>query len=1133
MASMKLGPIGFRTVGQKLRILIVAVPILVLVVTLVVTYCNSVWALHGEELRKYRTELTAGATALDAFFSRIALLPQCIAARQRALSRTPDDQTWDVLHEMLHSPASKDCYGLYIAFEGIDPTVQPEGMQWVDRNSKKQTRMSYNHNIRSPLSEWYHGAIARWKREIELETPPAERGHFVSEPAFEPDSSNKLLVSVTTVVEDSKGEIIGVAGVDLYCGTLDAYIRRIVKDLNAGKSAKNRDDKIVAYLLSPTHMVIARTDLETRDERPRAFVEEDGCKEGLKPQSLEGQSIVSGGVRRRLFWTQAKESGWKIVLSVPEADIDASALQMVAKSTLFGSIGPAIMVIIASIVAGWLTDPIPKLTAAAEAVESGDYRDDGLNSIATRKDEFGQLARGFQRMVAEVSTREGQLKQAQADILSRERHYRSLIENGSDVISILDRDGVIVYESPSIRRVLGYEPEELVGTPRFSFIHPDDLTRVSEAFDRKVQGLEVQAIEYRFRHRDGSWRTLEATSTNLVDDPAVEGVVINSRDVTERKRAQAEIDDLRRRYAAELEERVRIRTAELAHKNEELKSAYEATDQAMKLQEVFLSNVAHDLRTPLTIVIGYSEDMLRRARKKGQEAFIPDLSLIVNKGKDLLELINDLLNLSKAMNEKGVELDLKRFEVAPMIRSRMEGIGAISQKLRNTIELNLAPDLGAMFADESKVWRILMNLLTNSCKFTKNGTITLEAQRVAKDDGDRLLFRISDTGMGMAPEQTAKLFDRFAQVHASSGKMQAGVGLGLSICLLYCRAMGGLIKVESEVGRGTVFEVDLPAEVSEKPALPANPVARTTRPSPEPPPAENPPDDDRANLVLIIDDDVSVCELMRRNLGEEGIPSLAAHSGEEGLRLAKKWLPSAIILDIMMPGIDGWAVLAALKSDSEMTGIPVIMASMLDEKERGIRMGADEYVSKPLGPDRLTELIRKYRRGHDSGKILYVQDQSEMSRNLAGSLREQGWEVGELTDGPSALNSLRESRPDLILLDLMMPDRGGMSILAEIRGNDVWQSIPIIVITAADLDFDARRRLQGQVEKILTTGVFGRDDLLREVRSLIAQPRREHAAHDGFQVVVDPSPSLSRSDFSRANRSEELGLGPTEVGPTL
>jgi len=186
------------------------------------------------------------------------------------------------------------------------------------------------------------------------------------------------------------------------------------------------------------------------------------------------------------------------------------------------------------------------------------------------------------------------------------------------VIAVLDSDGIIRYESRRSAGSWATSPRSWWGRLGSRSSIPMTWARVAEAFDRKVHGLEVQAIEYRFLHKDGSWRTLEATSTNLVDDPAVEGVVINSRDITERKRAQAEIDDLRRRYAAELEERVRIRTAELAHKNEELKSAYEATDQAMKLQEVFLSNVAHDLRTPLTIVIGYSEDMLRRARRRAR-----------------------------------------------------------------------------------------------------------------------------------------------------------------------------------------------------------------------------------------------------------------------------------------------------------------------------------------------------------------------------------------------------------------------------------------------------------------------------------------------------------------------------------
>ena len=1096
---MNSGHFGVRTFGQKLRILIVSVPVVVLIGTAIVGYFSNQRWMHNQELREIRTELKAGAKALDEFFRRVAILPRCIAARQRALETPsePNPNTPGILLEMLESAALKECYGLYLAFEGVDPTKRAEGVQSVDRKKKTRTRMLYDHNdATNPLTRWYHGAVANWRRKgLESGTRAEDDVHYVGEPIFDAGGSDVLLVSITQVVHDREGRLIGVAGVDLECKGLNEFAETIVAWQGERKAAGGRRSGIHAFLLSPTNMVIARTDRKPLPEVPVPF--EEGGRSMTPGAGFpeEGLPIAVDGTRRLLFCTTAQQSGWKIVLSVPEAEVDDSARAMVVRSTLLGSIGPAVLVLIASGLAGWLTGPIPRLTAAAQAVEAGDYRCEGLDSIASRQDEFGQLARGFRRMVGEVSTREGQLKRAKAEILSRESHFRSLIENGSDVISVLDRGGTVRYESPSIRRVLGYEAGELVGSPCFDAIHPDDLSTVSAAFERHSRGLsDGSTIEYRFRHKDGSWRALEATSTNLLDDPAVRGIVVNSRDVTERKRAQAELDELRRRHSDELEGRVRIRTAELAHKNEELKAANEATDRAMKLQEVFLSNVAHDLRTPLTIVIGYSEDLLRRAGKKGQDAFIPDLNLIVNKGKDLLELINDLLNLSKAMNEKGVELDLGRFEVAPMIRARMEGIGAIARKQGNTIDLRLSPDVGAMFADESKVWRVLMNLLTNACKFTKDGTITLDADRVAGESGDRLIFRVVDTGLGMGPEQAAKLFDRFSQVHASSGKMQAGVGLGLSICQLYCRAMGGTIGVESDAGVGTTFRVDLPAEVAEKPA-PSTTLARNARAAAEPPVAQaapsDPPLEERANLVLIIDDDASVCELIRRNLGEEGIASRAANSGEEGLRLAKQLLPSAIILDILMPGIDGWAVLAALKTDSEMTEIPVIMASMLDEKERGLRMGADEYVSKPFGPERLAELLRKHLRGRDSGKILCVEGRSEGGDRMANSLRDQGWEVREAADWPTAREILLGSSPDLILIDLMVPDDGGMSILAQVRDNPAWQAIPIIVITATDLDPDARRRLQGQVEKIFTTGVFGRDDLLREVRSLVSQHRRE------------------------------------------
>ena len=325
-------------------------------------------------------------------------------------------------------------------------------------------------------------------------------------------------------------------------------------------------------------------------------------------------------------------------------------------------------------------------------------------------------------MVKEVAGREQQLRQAQDDLSHREQHYRALIENATDLITILGPDGVIRYKSPSVQRILGYTADELVGRPAFEFIHPDDRVSVRESIRRLVDhpGTHGQA-EYRFRHKDGSWRTLESHCSVLIGDPAVGGIIVNSRDITERKRDETEILQLN----ARLEERVRSRTAELEQKNEELHGAKEATEQAMKQQEVFLSNVAHDLRTPLTIVIGYSEDLLRRAKKKGNDAFIPDLRLIVNRGKELLELINDLLNLSKAMNDKGIELDIEEFDVEEMVRGHDGGdrhdrpeVGQHDRVPSRSRPGHHDRRQGQGLAD------LLMNLLSNACKFTKDGTIT-------------------------------------------------------------------------------------------------------------------------------------------------------------------------------------------------------------------------------------------------------------------------------------------------------------------------------------------------------------------------------------------------------------------------
>jgi CheY-like chemotaxis protein len=246
-------------------------------------------------------------------------------------------------------------------------------------------------------------------------------------------------------------------------------------------------------------------------------------------------------------------------------------------------------------------------------------------------------------------------------------------------------------------------------------------------------------------------------------------------------------------------------------------------------------------------------------------------------------------------------------------------------------------------------------------------------------------------------------------------------------------------------------------------------------------------------MVLVIDDDVSISDLIRRNLTDEGYEARTAHSGEEGLLLAKQLSPSAIILDVVMPGIDGWAVLAALKSDSKTAGIPIIMASMLDERERGLHMGANAYVTKPFSRELLAELLHEHV-GRHAPRVLVVEDDSNTRDLLVQMLDEHGFDVSSATDGAEALESLRKHPHDIVLLDLLLPTVDGFQIIDEIRKDPALEPIPIIVITGAELDADTRRRLQGQVERVLKKGLYSRDQVFREIQSFLSR-NADAAAH--------------------------------------
>src|SRR5262249_49289665 len=350
--------------------------------------------------------------------------------------------------------------------------------------------------------------------------------------------------------------------------------------------------------------------------------------------------------------------------------------------------------------------------------------------------------------------------------------------------------------------------------------------------------------------------------------------------------------------------------------------------------------------------------------------------------------------------------------------------------------------------------------------------VTLPVERAGTDGREELVFSVSDTGIGMTPEQLGKLFEAFSQADAATTRKYGGTGLGLALSRRLCRMMGGDVLVDSEEGRGSTFTIRLPAVVAD--ALDeANAAGESD--------ADAPPG---VGTVLVIDDEAAVRDLMQRFLTKDGFKVVTASGGEEGLRRARELRPDAITLDVMMPGMDGWAVLSALKADPEIADIPVIMLTIVDDKNLGYALGASDYLNKPIDRGRLMTVLAKYRRDLP---VLVVDDDTSVRQLLRRMLEPEGYTVVEAENGRAALERLREVSPSAVLLDLMMAEMDGFEFVEAFRRHEAWRAIPIVVVTAKDLSGDDRERLNGHVQKILQKGAHSRAELLSEVRELVTQ----------------------------------------------
>ncbi len=510
----------------------------------------------------------------------------------------------------------------------------------------------------------------------------------------------------------------------------------------------------------------------------------------------------------------------------------------------------------------------------------------------------------------------------------------------------------------------------------------------------------------------------------------------------------------------------------------ELKQREQDAEDANRAKSQFLANMSHELRTPLNAVIGITEMLEEDAEELGQDDFVEPLQRISRAGNHLLDLINEILDLSKIEAGK-LELNLETFDFVSLLQDAVGTAQGLAAKNGNTLTARYPDAPCEMLSDMTRLRQIVLNLLSNACKFTEDGEITLTASTLGVGDKDWLELSVADTGIGLTQEQIGKLFQEFTQADTSTTRKYGGTGLGLAISRRLCLMMGGDIEVESAPGEGSTFTVKIPLEPHGLDHAPRH-VFPPTKPRSDTASPNN-------GSVLVVDDDEAVCEVMRVFLAKEGFDVITAKNGRDALEIARKLNPSVITLDVIMPDPDGWDVLTALKADEALANIPVIMLTMLDEAQKGYRLGATHYLTKPLDRQRLRSLLDQYRNSHDAPIALVVEDDEATRHWLSEYLKGEGWRVEEGEDGRAGLERLDAIRPDLILLDLMMPGVDGFEFLDALRQRPDRHDTPVVVVTAADLTEDDHRRLNGGVEHVLQKGATDRDALLAELGRLIAR----------------------------------------------
>ncbi len=666
-------------------------------------------------------------------------------------------------------------------------------------------------------------------------------------------------------------------------------------------------------------------------------------------------------------------------------------------------------------------------------------------------------------------------------------YLQGVFDDSQDMIATTDNRGRIVKFSKGGERILGYRPDEAIGRNAADFyVDKEEREKILEAL--KEEGA-VYNYETKLLKKDGSHVDISLTISRLSDKAGnIIGTVGISKDITEEKQLREKLKDKNKELeelTESLEEKVLERTRELDRINKELRRANE-------IKARFISDMSHELRTPLHSIMGFSEVLLDKTFGDINEKQQRYLTNILTSGKHLLHLVNNILDLAKI--EAGrIELSHEVFSLKAVIDEVLMVVKHLADKKLIELTTEISHEVNNFTADKVKFKQILYNLLSNAIKFTpESGKVGIRTEKLINRDlfpwaikGQEFLkISVWDTGVGIKPEEKERIFEEFEQLDPS--RSTEGTGLGLSLTKRLVDLHGGIIDVESAYGAGSVFNVYMPVVapeivVEEKPVMPKVVPAFSWA-------AEDAP------LILVVEDDLPTSELLTIHLTQAGYRVAHAYDGIEAIEKARELQPFAITLDIMLPKKDGWEVLQSLKADSRTSDIPVIIHSIVDNKELGFALGAADYLVKPVDKaailSKIEELSLATKKRRYPVTILAVTDDLDIQNHFQHILGGEGFLVHSAANSQEGINLALATNPNVAIIDLDIPE-GGFNLIKEFKENPAIKMIPIFALTSSALSEDESLYMTDQIERVLRKDALSSEVLINHFRDMeVLHPKK-------------------------------------------